>query len=246
MPADVQISFRGMAASPSVEAQVRHRAEELQRFSDRITACRVMLEGAHRHHRQGKIYHVSVDLTVPGGEVVVNREPGVDHAHEDLHVAIRDAFDAARRQLQDHMHRLDGKMKQHETPAIGRIVRVFAERDYGFLETDGGNVRPVRDNTRLPSIPRTPTPLGGAARLASAGCTTTRGKSLSAPVSSRSIIRAVGGVPSANWSERRIVIVSPVIGARKGRGPVRVFRNAIRAVNNEVSETTNAVQSRAC
>jgi hypothetical protein len=48
-------------------------------------------------HRQGTIYHVRVDLTAPGGEVVVNREPGEDHTHEDLHVAIRDAFDAARR-----------------------------------------------------------------------------------------------------------------------------------------------------
>ena len=139
MPADVQISFRGMELSPSAEAQVRRRADELQRISDRVAECRVMLEAAHRHHRQGKIYHVRVELGLPGGEVVVNREPGADHAHEDLHVAIRDAFDAARRRLQDHMRRLDGKTKQHEAPAIGRIVRVFAERDYGFLETDGGD-----------------------------------------------------------------------------------------------------------
>jgi cold shock CspA family protein len=138
MPADDQISFRGLGSSPSVEAQIRHRAEELEQFSDRVSACKVMVEAAHRHHRQGRIYHVRIDLTVAGGEIVVNREPSQDHAHEDLHVTIRDAFDAARRRLQDHMRRLDGQMKQHEAAPIGRITGVFAERDYAFLETDEG------------------------------------------------------------------------------------------------------------
>ncbi len=59
------------------------------------------------------IYNVRIDLTVPGGTIAVNREPGEDHAHEDMHVAVRDAFDAARRKLQDHMRRLEGKTKQH-------------------------------------------------------------------------------------------------------------------------------------
>lgn len=138
MPADVQISFRGMEASPSIEAQVRRRADELVQFSDRISACKVMLEAAHRHQRQGRIYHVRVDLSVPGGPLVVNRESGEDHAHEDLHVAIRDAFDAARRRLQDRMRRLDGQTKAHAAASTGRIARVFAERDYAFLETDTG------------------------------------------------------------------------------------------------------------
>ena len=138
MPAEVQISFRGMETSPSADAQVRRRAEELQQFSDRVTACLVTLEVAHRRHRQGTIYQVRVELAVPGGKIVVNREPGEDHAHEDMHVAIRDAFDAARRRLQDHMRRLDGQTKQHEAPLIGRIARVFAERDYAFLETADG------------------------------------------------------------------------------------------------------------
>ena len=118
MPADVQISFRGMEPSPpSVETQVRRRVEELQQLWDRMTACRVTLGADHRHHRHGKIYHVCVDLAVPGGTIVVNREPGENHAHEDLYVAVRDAFDTARRRLQDHMHRLDGRTKQHEPPS---------------------------------------------------------------------------------------------------------------------------------
>jgi cold shock CspA family protein len=98
----------------------------------------VALEAVHRRHRQGTIYRVRIDLTIPGGEVIVNREPAENHAHEDLHVAVRDAFDAARRRLQDHMHRLGGQTKQHSAPLIGRISKVFAERDYAFLETETG------------------------------------------------------------------------------------------------------------
>jgi cold shock CspA family protein/ribosome-associated translation inhibitor RaiA len=136
MAVDLHISFRGMEPSPAVEAQVRGRVDELEQFSDRISACRVVLEAVDRHHQHGRIYQARVDLTVSGGRVVANREPGLNHAHEDLHVAIRDAFDAVRRRLQDHMRRLDGQTKQHELPSIGRIASVFAERDYGFLQTD--------------------------------------------------------------------------------------------------------------
>ena len=115
MPAEVQVTFRGMDPSPAVEARVRRRVEDLQQVSDRIAASRVVLEAAHKRHRQGTIYNVRIDLTVPGGTIAVNREPGEDHAHEDMHVAVRDAFDAARRKLQDHIRRLDGRTKQHVT-----------------------------------------------------------------------------------------------------------------------------------
>jgi ribosomal subunit interface protein len=115
MPAEVQITFRGMETSPAVEAQVRRRIDELCQVSDRITACRVVLEAAHRHQRQGIIYSVHIDLTVPGGPLVIDREPAADHAHEDMYVAVRDAFDAARRRLQDRMQKLDGRVKQRVT-----------------------------------------------------------------------------------------------------------------------------------
>ena len=147
MPATFSISFRNLGPSPSIETQVRRRAEELQQISDRITACRVTLEATHRRHRQGTIYRVSVDLAVPGGNVIVNREPGVDHAHEDMHVAIRDAFDAARRRLQDHMRRMNGAIKQHEAPSIGSISQLFAERGYGFLSTNTGEEVYVHRNS---------------------------------------------------------------------------------------------------
>ena len=106
MELPIQITFRGMGPSDAVEARIRERAAGLERFYDRITGCRVVVEAGHRRHHKGRIYHLRVDLTVPGGEIVVKRDPPEHHAHEDVHVAVRDAFDAARRQIEDHVRRL--------------------------------------------------------------------------------------------------------------------------------------------
>ena len=103
MELPLQISFRGMDSSPVIEAQIRERAAKLDKFNDRITACRVVVEAHHHHHHKGRLYHIRVDVTVPGHEIVVSREPDEHQAHEDIQVAVRDAFDAARRQIEDHL-----------------------------------------------------------------------------------------------------------------------------------------------
>ena len=134
----LQITFRNMGTSPAVEAKVRKRAEELERFYDRITSCRVVIEAPHRGHRQGDLYHIRVDLKVPGREIVVKRDPSEHHAHEDIYVAIRDCFDAVRRQLEDHARRERGDIKAHEIPDHGRIANLIAEKDYGFIDASDG------------------------------------------------------------------------------------------------------------
>jgi cold shock CspA family protein/ribosome-associated translation inhibitor RaiA len=134
MQEPLRLSFRNMEPPIGVEDVVRARVADLERFFDRITACNVVVEARHRHHRQGKLYHVRIDLNVPGREIVVQREPAEHHAHEDLPVTIRDAFNAAQRQLQDYVRDMRGDVKAHAEPAIGRIVRLF--EDYGFLTTD--------------------------------------------------------------------------------------------------------------
>ena len=139
MQEPLRIAFRNLEAPAAIEDEIRERVAELERFFDRIIACSVVVEEHHRHHRQGNLYHVRIELVVPEREIVVRREPPEHHAHEDLHVAIRDAFDAAQRQLQDHARAMRGDVKSHATPTIGRIVRLFAERDYGFLVTDTGD-----------------------------------------------------------------------------------------------------------
>jgi ribosome-associated translation inhibitor RaiA len=111
MSFSLHIAFRNMDASASAEALVRQRADELEHLSDRISACRVVLDCAHRQNQLSRLYCVHIDLTVPGGQIVVNRDAGSNHEHDDLQVAIRDAFNAARRQLQEHARKHDGRAK---------------------------------------------------------------------------------------------------------------------------------------
>ena len=114
MPLQPQITFRNLDMSETVRQQIEGRVAELEQFFDRIVACKVVVETSHHRHHQGRLFHVAVHLTVPGGEIVVNRDPSSRHAHEDVRVAVRDAFDAVRRRLEDHVRRLSGRVKTHE------------------------------------------------------------------------------------------------------------------------------------
>ena len=109
----LQINFRDIPHSDAIEARVREKANKLDKFYDHIMTCRVMIEAPHGHHHKGNLYHIRVDLTVPNGEIVVNRDPKDHHAHEDVYVAIRDAFDATRRKLQDYARKRRGDVKNH-------------------------------------------------------------------------------------------------------------------------------------
>lgn len=117
MQVPLEIVFHRVDRSPAVEAAVRERVAKLEQIADNITSCRVTIEAPHRHHQQGNLYAVSVDLRYPGSELVANRSPSAHHAHEDVYVALRDAFRAARRQLQDRQRVRRGDVKRHE--AIG-------------------------------------------------------------------------------------------------------------------------------
>jgi cold shock CspA family protein len=146
MQEQVHIAFRGMDAPIGIEESIRQHVERLEHFFNRITACSVMVELDHRHHRQGGLFHVRINLAVPGREIVVRREPSEHHAHEELPVAIRDAFDAVKRQLQDYVREMRGDIKAHEAPAIGEIVRLEVDKDYGFLVTSSGEELYVHRN----------------------------------------------------------------------------------------------------
>ena len=105
----LRISFRHMEPSEAVQQRVREKVEKLQQFNKRLQSCDVVIEAPHQHHNKGKVYHIRLALAVPGSpEIVVSKESEADPAHEDIYIAIRDAFDAARRQLK----RLDKKKKK--------------------------------------------------------------------------------------------------------------------------------------
>lgn len=133
MKLPVQITTRHMSLSEAAEAAIREKAAKLDTFYDRIMSCRVLVEAPHRSQQNGVLYNVRIDLTIPGAELVVKREP-----HEDVYVAIRDAFAAARRQLQSHVRRQRGEVKTHEEAPLGKVTRLYPDQGYGFIEAMDG------------------------------------------------------------------------------------------------------------
>ncbi len=126
----LQLTFRNIPHSAAIEANINDKAAKLDRFYDRIMSCRVVVEESQRRRRQGKLYSVRIDITVPGKELAVTREE-----NEDAYVAVRDAFDAACRRLEEHARRIKGDVKAHEAPPTGRIIRIFPDQAYGFIKT---------------------------------------------------------------------------------------------------------------
>lgn len=107
----LQITFRNLDRSDALEADIRQHAEKLEQFHEGIVGCRVVVEARHRHHRHGNHYHVRVDVTVPGTELVAKRDPDEHHAHADVYVAIHDVFDSMRHQLEELTRRRIGLRK---------------------------------------------------------------------------------------------------------------------------------------
>lgn len=125
----VQITIRDIPISPAIETHIRKRAEKLNTFFDRISSCRVVIELPQKHKHQGKLYNVRIDITVPGKEFVVTRK-----LNEDIYVAIRDAFDAIERKLEEYSRKRHGQVKTHNNVMHGHIVRILPEEGYGFIE----------------------------------------------------------------------------------------------------------------
>jgi ribosomal subunit interface protein len=112
MQVPLQITFREMDPSDAVEKAIREKAEKLEEFHGRLTSCHVVVETPHRHHHKGRVHHVKIHLAMPGHDITIDREPELG-AHEDIYVAIRDAFDASVRQLRDYLKK-QGQARHHE------------------------------------------------------------------------------------------------------------------------------------
>ena len=138
MKVPLQITFRHEERSDAAETRIRERAAKLDRLYEDIISCRVVVDVPQLRHRKGRIYQVQVDITVPGRELVVNREPLLNHAHEDLTVAIDDAFEAMERQLKEHSRALQGEVKQDVKPDRGTVNSLFPKEGYGFIQTRDG------------------------------------------------------------------------------------------------------------
>jgi ribosome-associated translation inhibitor RaiA len=101
MQLPLQVSFRHMEHSQAIEEMIRERVAKLDTFADHIKSCRVVVEAAGKRHEHGNLYEVRIDLTMPGEEIAVTREPSQHTESRDIRVALRDAFTSVRRQVED-------------------------------------------------------------------------------------------------------------------------------------------------
>lgn len=150
------ITFRGMDRSDTLESEIHTRVRKLARYYGSIIGCHVLVEFAQRHHEIGNHYHVRLDLAVPGEDIVVAHDASLHATAQDTEterarkadepdperkharVAIHEAFDIARRQVQDYARRQRGMVKTPATQPHGRVARVFPLDEYGYIEAEDG------------------------------------------------------------------------------------------------------------
>ena len=135
----IQITFHNVDKSDALETKIREAAEKLDQFHEDIMSCRVVVEAPHKRHHQGTLYHLRIDVSVSGKEIVVDREPGDRNAHEDPYVMVRDAFEAMERKLKDDERRRHGEVKTGVAAPHGRVSKIFPDEGYGFIETFDGS-----------------------------------------------------------------------------------------------------------
>ncbi len=144
MKLQLEISARDVRINDETEALIREKASKLDRFYDQIIGCRVKVDMPHRSQRSGLMYNVRIDITVPGGDLIVKREPD-----EDLHVAIVNSFDTAQRRVKEYAEKQRGEVKTHFEKPVARVVRLFPEEGYGFLVTPEGREVYFHENAVL-------------------------------------------------------------------------------------------------
>lgn len=138
MTIPIKITYRNIDPSPAVEADIRKHAEKLEEFDARVHWCNVSVEAAGKHQQKGRLYKIAINLGLPGKTITANRAGPQNPAHADIYVAIRDAFNALGRQVEDYARVRRADVKAHEAPENGRVIRLFPDDGYGFIETAGG------------------------------------------------------------------------------------------------------------
>lgn len=127
MKLPLQVTFRDLVPLPSLESDIRRRATKLEAFAPELMSCHVVVEATGNRHHQGHRYAVKIDLRLPGAELF----SGEHHAGEDIEIAVRGAFEAMGRRLEDYQRRRRGQVKQHVPPSDERQVPQAADGEGG-------------------------------------------------------------------------------------------------------------------
>jgi len=114
MHVPVQLSFHGCDHSTAVESEIQAHVAKIETYYGRIIGCRVVVELPHKSHQQGKLFHVNIDVSLPGAGHMLHNDRGQDPAHEDIHIAVRDAFNAIEHQIKKNI----GKRRTEARRAI--------------------------------------------------------------------------------------------------------------------------------
>lgn len=108
MQVPLEITGHHLSVSGRTESLIEKKTAKLEHFYDRLTSCRVVIDGPDKHHKSGSPFKVRIHLGVPGNEITIDRQ-----AEDDLTAAIHAAFDAATRKLQDYARTRRGEVKYH-------------------------------------------------------------------------------------------------------------------------------------
>jgi len=134
----LQITFRDLEPSEALKTRIRELVQRLEKFSAQIVRCQVTVEAGHGHGHQGHLYEVHFQVITPGDSIIANREHATRQSHEDVHVALRDAYRAVRRRLQDRERQRRKDIKRHAPEPVGWVSELYPAEDFGRVETSDG------------------------------------------------------------------------------------------------------------
>ena len=137
MQTPIEIAFKHVEPSDEIRELIAEKADQLEKFYDGITSCHVYVRAPHQSQRKGNLFEVTIEVRVPGDELVVRHNQNDAPRHEHLEVALRDAFAAMARELKRWKDQASGEVKAHDGPLQGKIVEIHHDKDYGqIIATD--------------------------------------------------------------------------------------------------------------
>lgn len=140
----IRISARNVELTDAIRTDIEKHAAKLEKYSTDITGGKITVEVPNRKKDVRKLYNVKLDIKVPGKEIVVRKKQS-----RDLYLAVRDAFFAAYRRLENWSKRRRGIIKYHEEMPTARITALYRDEGYGFIETPDGRQLYFHENSVL-------------------------------------------------------------------------------------------------